>query len=164
MAFAPAPAIALALAPALHLALWPLATPALSASAPANQRTGAPAPALELALAHALHPFLYSTLLLLLLLSAPALAQGFAFALPLVPAGRFVRVRGKRLTLQTGVCSVVFSDVSTFRFGIPAMIGWLVAAFSRYILLERKCVSLGVRVSSSMRVHKVGWGDCVFFS
>ena len=29
------------------------------------------------------------------------------------------------------------------------------------ILLERIVVSLGVRVSSAMRIHRVGLGDCV---
>ena len=46
-------------------------------------------------------------------------------------------------------------------FGIPPCSVELSPLSCRAVLLERGCVLLGVRVSSAMRFHGVGFEDCV---
>ena len=54
-----------------------------------------------------------------------------------------------------------FSVVSLLGFGIPPCQGELSPLSCAAVLLERGCVSLGVRISSGMRFHRVGLEGCV---
>ena len=60
------------------------------------------------------------------------------------------------------VGSVFFSAVPPLDFGIPPCSGELSPLSCGAVLLERGCVSLCVRVSSAVRLHWVGFKDCMF--
>ena len=55
-----------------------------------------------------------------------------------------------------------FGSLTFCGFGIPPCSVELSPLSRGTILLERGCGSLGVRVSSALRFHGVGFEDCVF--
>ena len=55
-----------------------------------------------------------------------------------------------------------FGCLTFLGFGIPPCSVDLSPLSCGAVLLERGCVSLGIRVSSAMRFHRVGFEDCVF--